>query len=263
MDKGDAAGRRAIGGSPQAGDGRASQADHALELEGGEDVVIDLVAVLALEAGVKGSKARGEEDGGDGEGVLGGLHVEVDGAGGTGVDAGAAAGADVHIDEPGVGDGAEAGRAVDGLDGLEPALIVMGAGFGADGGALGTAGAEVGVDVAGFVAEGGGEVTGMAVEAEEGGVGQEVEEGVEVALEGGAEGGLVREHEAEAAGVGGEGVVEEVEGAADGGRRVEEVDGNPELGEVEGGGHAGDAGADDEDRVVWMASRRGHGSYDS
>jgi hypothetical protein len=132
---------------------------------------------------------------------------------------------------------------------VEPTLIVVGAGFRADGGALGAAGAEVGVDVAGFVAEGGGEVAGVAVEVEEVGVGQEVEVGVEVALEGRAEGGLVGEHETEATGVGGEGVVEEVEGAADGGCRVEEVDGDSLVGEVEGGSHAGDTGAGDEDRV--------------
>jgi len=73
---------------------------------------------------------------------------------------------------------------------------------------------------------------------------------VEVALEGGAEGGLMGEHEAEAAGVGGEGVVEEVHGAADGGCVVEEVDGVAEMGEVQGGGHAGEAGADDEDGIM-------------
>jgi hypothetical protein len=93
------------------------------------------------------------------------------------------------------------------------------------------------------------------VEGGEVGVGQEGDVGVEVALEGGAEGGLLREHEAEAAGVGGEGVVEEVEGAADGRSGVEEVDVEAELGEVRGSSHAGNASAGDEDRVERVDGR--------
>jgi hypothetical protein len=79
------------------------------------------------------------------------------------------------------------------------------------------------------------------------GVGEESDAVVELALEGGAEGGLLGEHEADAAGVGGEGVVEEVHGAADSGSGVEEVDVDVELGEVHGGSHTGDTCTDDED----------------
>jgi hypothetical protein len=43
-------------------------------------------------------------------------------------------------------------------------------------------------------------------------------------------------------------VVEEVHGTADGGCVVKEVDRVAEVGEVQGGGHAGETGADDEDR---------------
>jgi hypothetical protein len=84
-------------------------------------------------------------------------------------------------------------------------------------------------------------VTGRAVEGQELGVGEEGEVGAGLALESGAEGGLVREHEADTAGVGGEGVVEEVHGTADGRSGVEEQGGQAAMGEVHGGGHAGDA----------------------
>ncbi len=100
------------------------------------------------------------------------------------------------------------------------------------------------------MADGGGKVAGQAAEVGELGEGEEGDVGVEIALEGGAEGGLVRQHEADAAGVGGEGVVEEVHGTADGGCRVEEGDVEAEVGEVRGGSHTGDTGTGDEDRVV-------------
>jgi hypothetical protein len=132
--------------------------------------------------------------------------------------------------------------------------VVVRARFGADGGAEATAVAAVGVDKASLVADGGGKVTRGAVESEELGVGEEGDVWVGMALEGGAEGGLVREHEADAAGVGGEGVVEEVHGAADGGSGVEEERGDSAFSQVCGSGHAGDACADDQDRV-----RRGLG----
>jgi hypothetical protein len=259
VDEGEARGGMAVGGAGEVSDGGAGKAHHALKLEGGEDVVVDVVAVLAFEACVEGSEARSEEEGADVEGFVAGGHVEVDGPGGAGLDTGAAAGADVHIDEPGVGHGAEARGPVDGLDRVEPALVVVGSSLGADGGALATAGARLGVDVAGFVAEGdepgclGIGVVLLGLGGDEVGVGEQVEVGEGVAFEGGAEGGLVGEHEAEAAGVGREGVVEEVQGAADGGGGVEEEDGMAEVGEVGSGSHAGDAGADDEDGVVgWL-----------
>ena len=103
----------------------------------------------------------------------------------------AAAGAGVHVDEPGIGHGAEARRAVDGPGGCERALVVVGAGLGADGGAEAAAVAQVRVDKAGLVADGGGEAAGLAAQAGEFGVGEEGEVGVEVALEGRAEGGLL------------------------------------------------------------------------
>ncbi len=177
-------------------------------------------------------------------------HLQVDGLLGAGLDAESAAGAGVHIDEPGIGYGAEAGRAVDGLGWGQGALVVVRAGLGTDLGAEAAAIAEVGVDEASLVGDGGGEGAGLAGEVGEMGVGEEGDVGVEVALEGGAESGLPGQHEADAARVGGEGVVEEVHGAADGGSGVEEVDLDAEVGEVSGGGHTGDAGAGDEDRVV-------------
>jgi hypothetical protein len=134
----------------------------------------------------------------------------------------------------------------------------VGPGFGTHGGALATAGAAGGIDVAGFVAHRGGKVAGLAIEVEEVGVGQEMEKGMEVTFEGGAEGRLVGQHEAQAAGVGGEGVVEEVHRATDGRSRVEQMDGDALLGEVQRGGHAGNAGAHDEHRGVWLAGRRDH-----
>jgi len=250
VDKGDVLRREAVGRASQVSDGGAGEADHALELEGGEDVVIDAESVLALEACVKGSKARGEQERPGGDLIIAVGHVEVDGAGGAGLDAAAAFSAGVHVDEPGVGDGAEAWGAVDSPGGREPALVVVGAGLGADVGAEAAAVAEVGVDKAGLVADGGGEAAGQTVEVCELGVGEEGDVGVEVALEGGAECGLLGQHEADAAGVGGEGVVEEVHGAADGGSGVEEVDVEAEVGEVGSGGHTGDASTGDEDRVA-------------
>jgi len=255
VDKGDAPGREAVGRASQVSDGGAGEADHALELESGEDVVIEAQAVLALDARVKGSEPGGEQERADGEVFIVTGHLEVDGVGGAGVDAATAAGAGAGVDEPGIGDSTEAWRAVDGPGGREPALVVVGAGLGAYPGAEAAAVAEVWVDKASPVVDGGGEATGLAVECGELGVGQEGDVGMEVALEGGAEGGLAGEHEADAAGVGGEGVVEEVERAADGGSGVEEVDMEPELGEMRGGSHAGDASAGDEDRVERVDGR--------
>jgi hypothetical protein len=207
MDEGDLVGFGAVGRAFEVSGGGAGEAGEALELESGEDVVIDLVAVLPLDASVKGGEARGEEEGGavDGGGVV--VHMEVDGTCGANGDTLAAAGAEVHIDEPGIGHGAEAWWAVDGLGGREPALVVVGAGDGADGGAEATIVALVRVDEAGLVEDGGGEGAWGAKEVGEEGVGEEGDVVVGVALEGGAEGGLVRQHEADAAGVGGEGVV--------------------------------------------------------
>jgi len=196
------------------------------------------------------SKPGGQEHRAGLQDLLPVLHVEIDGAAGAGLDALAAAGADRHVDEPAVGHGAQAGRAIDGLDGREPALVVVGAGLGTDGGAVATAGALVEVDVARLVADGGSEAAGLALQGQQLGVGQEGEVVVSLALEGGAQGGLVGQHEADATGVGGEGVVEKVHGAADGGSGVEEVDLEAEVSEVSGGGHTGDACTGDEDRVV-------------
>jgi hypothetical protein len=133
--------------------------------------------------------------------------------------------------------------------------VVVGPGLGTDGGAEAAAVAQVRVDKASLVVDRGGVVAGLAAKAGELGVGEEGDVGVEVALEGGAEGGLMREHEADATGVGGEGVVEEVHRAADGGSRVEEVDVDAEVSEVHGGSHTGDTGTGDEDRVVRVNGR--------
>jgi hypothetical protein len=249
VDKGQAFRGAAVGRARETGGGGAGETDHALELERGEDIVVDPEAVFTLEVSVKGSKAWGEEDGADREVFVAVGHVEVDGGGGASVDAAAAASAGVRVNEPGIGDRAEARRAIDGLDGREPALVVVGACFGTDRGAEATAVALVGVDKASLVADGGGKVTGRAVEGQEVGVGEEGDVVAGIALKGGAKGGLVREHEADAAGVGGEGVVEEVHRAADGGSGVEEEDGQVAFGQVHGCGHAGDACADDQSRV--------------
>ncbi len=69
---------------------------------------------------------------------------------------------------------------------------------------------------------------------------------MEVAGECWAVGRLAGERKAEAAGVGGEGVVEQEEGAADVRCAIHQVDLRAPLGQVVGGGHSSQASADDE-----------------
>jgi hypothetical protein len=78
------------------------------------------------------------------------------------------------------------------------------------------------------------------------GIGQEANAVVQIALKSGAKGGLAGQHEADAAGVGGESVVKEVHGATDGRRAVEESNLVAQIGKVQGGGHTGDAPSNDE-----------------
>jgi hypothetical protein len=48
-------------------------------------------------------------------------------------------------------------------------------------------------------------------------------------------------------------MVEQVHRAADGGSRVEQVDVDAQVGQVHGGGHAGDAGTGHKNRVVMIS----------
>jgi hypothetical protein len=98
-------------------------------------------------------------------------HIQIDGLLGAGLDTEAAAGAGVHIDEPGIRDGAEARWAVDGLGRGQGAFVDVGPGLGTDAGAEAAAVAEVRVDEAGLVGDGGGEGAGLAGEVGEVGVG--------------------------------------------------------------------------------------------
>jgi hypothetical protein len=63
VDKGDATGLFSIGWPGQSAARRASQADHTLKLNAGEDVWVNAITVLALEVGVKRREAWGQKDG--------------------------------------------------------------------------------------------------------------------------------------------------------------------------------------------------------
>ena len=142
-------------------------------------------------------------------------------------------------DGVGVGDGLRV-ELVDGLALAELLVVLVGDDDGADRGALAAARAEVGVDEAGVVEDLGPEVAGLALEAGELGVGDDLDVEVPPGFD------QLRRQRAHRAVVGGEGLVELRHVAAEGRRLLDEVDLVPALGEVERTLDAGDAATEDE-----------------
>jgi hypothetical protein len=153
MDKCNPLGSFVIGRAPQVGHTGTGETDHALELQGGENVVVDAIAVFALDPRVKRSKARGQEQSAHFEGLLPGLHVEVDGVGRASLDALAAPGANIHVDDPGVWHSSQSGRTVDGLDRRDPTLVVVRPFLGTDSPTVATSSTLVDIDITRLVVD--------------------------------------------------------------------------------------------------------------
>jgi hypothetical protein len=251
VDESDALGSFSIRWPSQPATRRARQADHTLKLDAREDVWVNAVAILALELGVKRSKAWGQKDGISVQGFHSVRHVQIDGTSGTGLHALATTGAILHVDEPGIRHRTQAGRAVYGPGRCQPSLIIVRASLGTHLGAVPTAGALCGINEAGFVTNPDpkrwvASFLSFSVYRLHLGIGQQADTLVQIAFESGTIGGLLGKHETDATRVCGKGVVKQVHGAADGGCTVEETDAVAEVGKVQGGGHTGNASPDDE-----------------
>ena len=235
--------RRTVGGPRQAGHRRPRQTHHPLELQGRQHVVVYPVAVLSLHPGVKGGKARRQQHRPHPQRLVPRLHIQVDGPRGTGLHARPAPGAGRFVDHPGVGHRPQARGAVDGLLRRQPALVLVGSLFGTDPLTLAAPVAQLHVHVAGLVPHPRLEGPRLPVQPQQPAVGQQAHVLVQVALQGGAQRRLARQHQADAARVGGKGVVQQVHRAAHGRGAVHQDHSPAPLRQVHRSRHPGNAPA--------------------